>query len=120
MWGGTRLEQLDDAEVVRKALHSLACVFGKKVPQPVRSVISRWGNNEFVRGAYSYVACGATGVHYDDLSRPVDAKLYFAGEATSRWNPATATGAYLSGLKAAYLIDSSLRLGGGQKARASH
>jgi hypothetical protein len=48
---------------------------------------------------------GSTGDDYDLLAKPVDNRLFFAGEATIREHPATAAGAYLSGLRTAGLVD---------------
>jgi len=43
-------------------------------------------------------------IDYDDLAKPVNDCLLFAGEATNRKNPATVAGAYLSGLRTAGTI----------------
>jgi hypothetical protein len=50
------------------------------------------------------VAVGATGEDYHRLALPVNNKLFFAGEATIREHPATAAGAYLSGLRVAGMV----------------
>jgi len=55
----------------------------------------------YARGSYSYVAVGSSGEDYDILSKPVNQRIFFAGEATIRQHPATAAGAYLSGLRVA-------------------
>jgi len=77
------------------------------VPQPIRSIVTRWYSDKFSRGTYSYIAVGSTGDDYDILAQPVDNRLFFAGEATIREHPATAAGAYLSGLRVAGLVDKS-------------
>jgi hypothetical protein len=46
-------------------------------------------------------AGGRGGVDYDLLGAPLGSQLYFAGEATCREHPATAAGAFLTGLRAA-------------------
>ena len=67
-----------------------------------------------VPGAYSYVAIGATGEDYDLLSKPVSGlrsgknNLFFAGEHTMRNYPASAHGAYLSGLNSAAQVADQL------------
>jgi lysine-specific histone demethylase 1 len=70
-----------------------------------RSIVTDWGGNPFCRGSYSYVGVDASGADYDELARPVGGRVFFAGEATHGQHPATATGAYLSGLREAQRID---------------
>lgn len=74
------------------------------VPDPVASVVTNWGLDPFSRGAYSYVAVGASGRDYDILGRPVANCLFFAGEATCKEHPDTVGGAILSGLREAVRI----------------
>ncbi|KAF0929951.1 hypothetical protein E2562_027081 [Oryza meyeriana var. granulata] len=74
------------------------------VPDPVASVVTNWGCDPFSRGAYSYVAVGASGRDYDILGRPVADCLFFAGEATCKEHPDTVGGAILSGLREAVRI----------------
>ncbi|KAL6641369.1 hypothetical protein ACP70R_019550 [Stipagrostis hirtigluma subsp. patula] len=74
------------------------------VPDPVASVVTNWGLDPFSRGAYSYVAVGASGRDYDILGRPVENCLFFAGEATCKEHPDTVGGAILSGLREAVRI----------------
>lgn len=77
---------------------------GVAVPDPVASVVTNWGLDPFSRGAYSYVAVGASGQDYDILGRPVANCLFFAGEATCKEHPDTVGGAILSGLREAVRI----------------
>lgn len=95
------LEQRTDAEIVADTMQQLRSLFGDKIPAPVGTVITRWWADPFSFGAYSYIPVGASGEDYDCLAQPVGQQLIFAGEATYREFPATARGAYLSGLRAA-------------------
>lgn len=61
------------------------------------------------RGTYSFVAVGATGDDYDLLAKPIDNRVFFAGEACCREHPATAAGAYLSGLRVAGNMDKAMQ-----------
>ncbi|KAK3165357.1 hypothetical protein QOZ80_1AG0032170 [Eleusine coracana subsp. coracana] len=74
------------------------------VPDPIASVVTNWGLDPFSRGAYSYVAVGASGRDYDIIGRPVANCLFFAGEATCKEHPDTVGGAILSGLREAVRI----------------
>ena len=73
-----------------------------KVPAPTRHVVTRWHADPFARGSYSYSGVGAVQPHdRRAIAAPVGNRLFFAGEHTSVLYPATAHGAYLSGVEAA-------------------
>lgn len=61
---------------------------------------SGWMADPLAGGAYSYARPGAAAARAT-LATPLDERLFFAGEATSPHDFATAHGAYLSGLAAA-------------------
>jgi Flavin containing amine oxidoreductase/Cyclic nucleotide-binding domain len=79
-------------------------VSGSAAPEPRRLERTRWQADPFARGAYSYIAMGATPADLDVLAEPVDGRLFFAGEATVRQHWATAHSAYVSGLREAARI----------------
>jgi len=74
------------------------------VPEPEAWAITRWRADTFARGAYSYLAVGSSPDDRRALAAPVGSRLFFAGEATSVANPATAHGALESGRAAATAI----------------
>ena len=86
-------------------MKSLRRAFGSDVPQPVAHLISRWGQEPYILGSYSY-----TNINYpdlelrDDLAETVDRKLFFAGEATSKEMYAYVHSALLTGLREAKKI----------------
>ncbi|KAK9375226.1 flavin-containing amine oxidoreductase-domain containing protein [Lipomyces chichibuensis] len=92
-----------DEVLIRDATHVLSRMYpAASIPHPTETIITRWHQDPFSRGSYSYVGPNATGEDYDILAAPTcDNNLFFAGEATSRTHPATVHGAYLSGLRAA-------------------
>eukprot|EP00908_Phaeocystis_cordata_P007472 Transcript_18117.p1 GENE.Transcript_18117~~Transcript_18117.p1 ORF type:complete len:555 (-),score=281.58 Transcript_18117:316-1980(-) len=94
------LEEREDFEITAQALAALRQMFGR-VPQPKRVIVTRWGDDPFSYGSYSFVGVGATGADYSTIAEPVGKELYFAGEHTSEEHPATVVGAYLSGLTVA-------------------
>jgi len=64
-------------------------------------------------GTYSYVAINSSGSDYDNLAKPLVDRLginrvYFGGEATNKYHPATVAGAYQSGLREATAIHASV------------
>ncbi|KAI9660172.1 MAG: hypothetical protein M1829_006508 [Trizodia sp. TS-e1964] len=94
-------EQRQDDDLVAEATRLLKRVFSdQEVPEPSEAIITRWGNDQFTRGSYSYVGPRAQPGDYDLMAKSVG-NLYFAGEATCGTHPATVHGAYLSGLRAA-------------------
>ena len=99
----TELERLPDADTVALALAALKEVHGP-VPQPKDARVTRWLSDPWSRGAYSYVPIGASFDQYANLARPIDNRLFFAGEATTKDHPATVHGAYLTGQRAASQI----------------
>ncbi|WP_166785771.1 MULTISPECIES: NAD(P)/FAD-dependent oxidoreductase [Cryobacterium] len=71
------------------------------VPKPEAMRRTSWSADPFARGSFSFPAVGATPEQRDALSRPVDDRLFFAGEATSTDAFGTVQGARDSGQRAA-------------------
>jgi hypothetical protein len=67
-----------------------------------------WFKEPYIKGAYSYPSPNTyeslTDSQRITLAKPVDCKLFFAGEATSNYHPATVHGALESGARAALEI----------------
>ncbi|KAI3930797.1 hypothetical protein MKX01_037243 [Papaver californicum] len=101
----TKFETLSPVDAVGRVLSILKGIFAPKgitVPNPVQVVCTRWGNDRFSHGSYSYVSIGASGDDYDVLAESAgDGRVFFAGEATNKRYPATMHGAFLSGLREA-------------------
>jgi monoamine oxidase len=95
------LEARPDAEVVADAMAALRQAYGAGIPAPKAFLRTRWGADPFALGSYSHLAVGASLDDRDALAAPVEGRLYFAGEATSRDHAATTHGALLSGRAAA-------------------
>jgi len=82
-------------------LEQYAAMYGSSVRKLVRAArASTWGMAPWVRGAYSAMTPGG-GDPRADLARPVDDRLFFAGEATHPTFFTAAHGAWLSGERAA-------------------
>ena len=87
------------------ALNQLADVFGNDIRSHVgKSIVTAWATEPWTLGAYS---CALPGQAHQrvQLAKPIDDKLFFAGEATIVGAQATCHGAYLSGIRAAREIN---------------
>lgn len=112
-WSGGKVaeaaENETDEETVAIVLSNLRAMFGPQVPPPTKYIITRWGQDEFTRGSYSFES--PYDINNEDqstqarseLRRPIDDKLFFAGEATSP-DFGTTYGAFDSGMLAGYAI----------------
>ena len=95
------LEGQPDRAVVASAMGQLKrCYPERGMAEPSDVLLTRWGEDPFSFGSYSYLAVGSTPAMRDELARRWN-RMVFAGEAVSSAFPATLQGAYLSGLKAA-------------------
>ena len=82
----------------------LTGILGASFARRIRPItVHRWGLDPFARGAYSFAEPGKAD-YRTLLAQPVDGRLFFAGEATSREDYSTAHGAYRSGIAAAELL----------------
>lgn len=101
---GRRIEAMDSADVETWAMKVLSDVFGDALPRPASIHRTDWERDPYARGAHSAMAVGASRADIECLAEPLDARLYFAGEATCAQHWATVHGAYVSGATAAAQI----------------
>jgi len=93
----------DPAGIVRNALASLETLFGAEADaagQLDGYYYHDWQSDCFARGAYSFVLVGGSDAGRA-LAEPLDATLFFAGEATDTEEAGTVSGALRSGMRAA-------------------
>lgn len=95
------LEAWSDQAIIADGMQVLKTMFGKNIPNPVATKITRWAQDPFAYGSYSFNAVGSTNQDRAALARPLQARLFWAGEATHSEYPGTVHGAYLSGARAA-------------------
>ena len=95
------LEGQTDAQLMAELLAALRVIY-PTLPDPVEFIQTRWYEDPFSRGAYSYYAVGNEKEITEVIGESVG-RLYFAGEAASD-KPGTVLGAYLSGLDRAEKI----------------
>ncbi len=85
-------------EVVDYAIESLAKIYGSDIGKKVtKRLVTKWGTEPLSWGAYAAAEPGHAAAR-DILRRPVNGRLFFAGEAVAEDGLfATCGGAYLSG-----------------------
>jgi monoamine oxidase len=77
------VEQQGPQAAIDLALGKLRKVFGPTIDQHVKATrVTAWGKDEWTMGSYSYAKPGMAHMR-DKLRRPVDDRLYFAGEAAA-------------------------------------
>jgi monoamine oxidase len=101
--GGTQCRDLalaGEESLIAEARSALSRMFGAGVLKDIRRTkATRWTVDPCIGGAYSVLVPGG-GEARAALARPLDDKLFFAGEATSPDAFATAHGAWQSGIDA--------------------
>lgn len=103
-----KLEKQSDSIIISDILKSFRQYFGESV-MPLQSYfVTRWLEDPWSLGSYSYNAIGSSGNERDILAKDIKNKIYFGGEATHRDFFATTHGAYLSGVREAEKIVSRL------------
>ncbi len=83
------------------AVEQVGKVFGNNIRNQVtRSIATAWTTDPWTRGSY---ACAMPGQWHqrEALARPIDDRLFFAGEATTAGDHGCCHGAYRSGIRAA-------------------
>jgi polyamine oxidase len=96
--GGERakeIERLPDDMIIQKVMKQCYEIYDCPIPQPDSYFQTRWSEDPFSFGSYSYISHETPLNAYAALAQPIANKLYFAGEATSEKYAATTHGAYL-------------------------
>jgi monoamine oxidase len=96
-----QLEKLDRAKTTDEAMTAIRRALGRSAPDPEFVAVTGWMNDPSSKGCYVNLPIGASHDDLDALAAPVDDRLFFAGEATSRRHRGTVHGAWLSGMRAA-------------------
>ncbi len=96
-----------DDEMVELLMAHLTDIYGPDIPRPTAMRRTSWGTDPFTFGSYSFPSVTTEMEHFDELAAP-HGRVHFAGEHTSRDYFGTVHGAYLSGLRAADEIATTL------------
>lgn len=97
-------ESWSDEQTIDFLMGYLQKAYGKGIPRPTSYVITRWGQDPFTKGSYSFPEMGSSIQDYRILAAPVGRSLFFAGEATFAEDANSLHGAYESGIAAAEAI----------------
>lgn len=111
---------LTDDEMVEQVEKALACVYGVSPPKPIATAVTRWVEDPYSRGSYSFVPVGSSQDDMRQLAKPVGAHLFFAGEATCPEFHSTVHGALESGLRAVEAMGLEILLPGMSRTAARH
>ena len=102
------LEREGERAFVAFARKELARHFGRDLPERLQPLAAtHWAMQPHIGGSYSYAKPGGSDAR-TVLARPVDDRLFFAGEACSRHRYSTAHGAYETGVAAAEAVVGAL------------
>jgi monoamine oxidase len=99
--------------IEKAAVQSLSQIFGQRTSK-IAGLLEKvhaydWATDPLARGAYSYVTVGGSRARAE-LAKPIDATLFFAGEATDTSGQAsTVAGALISGKRAGEELLSLMR-----------
>ena len=102
--GGAAAAAIDGMTLDRQtalAAEVLDGVYPGRFRPPVAAQKSGWWADEFSRGSYSFTAVGSGPADREELAKPVDGRLWLAGEAAHPDLHSTVHGAWLSGRSAA-------------------
>ena len=97
---GRSVESSSPADLMTSALPIARQLFGDNI-SPVEVRTSNWSVDPYARGSYSFHAPRSGLEDRRRLQEPIGDRLYLAGEAVGVNNPATVTGAVVSGRHAA-------------------
>jgi len=90
------------------ALDELSALLGSGIRRHLRPLAATsWCRTDWIGGSYSHALPGHAAAR-EVLARPIDDRLFFAGEATHPSDFSTAHGAWESGLRAGREIASSI------------
>lgn len=104
----SELENLSDEKQVALAMNLLKQIYGPDIPEPTFYLCTRWYQNPYSYGSYSFFSVGSSPYVFEDARKSVQNRLFFAGEHTTLSYLGCAHGAYDTGLKAASEAQQSL------------
>ena len=107
---------MTDDEIIEEAMVTLRTLFGDDVERPISYKVSRWLQDPYAYGSYSFAQIGSLEQDYDEICKPAGSNLFFAGEHTSKHHHSTVHGAWMTGKREADRIISIQKQHRGAKA----
>ena len=98
------LSQMPESEAKQNIMTDLQAMFGKDIPSPTATLLTKWHTDPFTYGSYSTFSLNGGLQDCDRLAEPIGDRLFFAGEATYGKYLGSVHGAYLSGEREANRI----------------
>jgi monoamine oxidase len=99
------VEQKSEAELKAEWTSFFRTYFPGKDIEIARLRLTRWGADNFSKGAYSFAGRGANKASFEALSMP-EGRIHFAGEATNARHHGNVHSAVISGIREADRINS--------------
>jgi monoamine oxidase len=95
------MTHLSDSEILTEVMGILKEMYGAdKVPKPCKTRITRWQDDPYARGSYSYIARGSSADSIRDYFR-ANGPIHWAGEGSHATDGQTVHGAWMSAVQAA-------------------
>jgi len=94
-------EQMTDQEIIDEIMTHLKNIYGNDIPDPINMLRTKWNQNPYSYGAYSFATNGLRSDAFEVFEEPINNKVFFAGEHTIVEYRGTVHGAYLSGIREA-------------------
>lgn len=66
-----KIETMTENEVIKLTMKSLYKIFGEKIPNPKKVLITKWNTDEFSLGSYTYLPVGILPEEINKLIKPV-------------------------------------------------
>ncbi len=96
---GKQMETKNESQWKQVLIQRLSQELGRSIPSPRKVLLTRWSQDPFAFGSYSYFPVGSTGKDMLTLGEPQD-RVFFAGEHTIPMYYGYVHGGYLSGMRA--------------------
>ncbi len=97
-------ETMTNEQIIKEIMLHLKRIYGNDIPHPTHMLRTKWNENPYSFGAYSFVASGSRSSDFEVFEEPIGNKVFFAGEHTIFDYRGTVHGAFLSGLREANKI----------------